>query len=89
VHGLRRVDDVYGFDHAIPSETSSLAGRALVVVDLDRHPRKGFPFGGIAEVVNDHSKVVVNVVCVVYLSLVDNRIILELKHVSHNFKKYN
>jgi hypothetical protein len=89
VHGLRRVDYVYGFDHAIPAETSSLAGCALVVVDLDRYPRKGFPFGGIAEVINDHPKVIENFASVIYLAVVASRIILELKHVSHNFKKYN
>jgi len=61
----------------------------LVVVDLDRYPRKGFPFGDVAEVVNDYAKVVVNVVTVIYLALVASRIVFELKHVSHNFKKYN
>ena len=89
MHGLRRVDDVYGLDHAIPSETPSLAGWALVVVDLDRYPRKGFPFGGIAEVVNDYTEVIKDQASAINLSLVDSRIILELKHVSHNFKKYN
>jgi len=89
VHGLRRVDNIRGLDYAIPSEASSLAGRALVVVDLDRYPRKGFPFGGIAEVINDHPKVIENFASVIYLAVVASRIILELKHVSHNFKKYN
>jgi hypothetical protein len=88
VHGLRRVDYVYGLDHAIPSEASSLAGRALVVVNLDRHPRKSFPFGGIAEVINDHPKVIENFASVIYLAVVASRIVLELEHISHNFKKY-
>jgi hypothetical protein len=29
------------------------------------------------------------VVAVIYLALVASRIVFELKHVSHNFKKYN
>jgi len=89
VYGLRHVNEVDGLHHTIPAETSSLARCALVVVDLDRYPRKGFPFGGVAEVVNDHPKVVVNVVAVIYLALVASRLIFELVHVSHNFKKYN
>ena len=89
MYGLCRVNNVRGLDHAIPAETSSLAGWALVVVDLDRYPRKGFPLGGVAEVVNDYPKVVVNVVAVIYLALVASRLIFELVHVSHNFKKYN
>ena len=89
VYGLRHVNKVDGLDHTIPAETSSLAGWALVVVDLDRYPRKGFPLGGVAEVVNDYPKVVVNVVAVIYLALVASRLIFELVHVSHNFKKYN
>jgi len=89
VHGLRRVGKVYGPDYAIPSESSSLAGWPFVVVDLDRYPRKGFPFGGVAEVVNNHPKVIENFASVIYLAVVASRIVLELEHVSHNFKKYN
>jgi hypothetical protein len=89
VHGLRRVGKVYGSDHAIPSESSSLAGWPFVVVDLDRHPRKVFTFGLILELVNDHTNVVENFASVIYLAVVASRIVLELEHVSHNFKKYN
>jgi hypothetical protein len=89
VHGLRRVGKVYGSDHAIPSESSSLAGWPFVVVDLDRHSRKVFTFGLILELVNDYANVIENFASVIYLAVVASRIILELKHVSHNFKKYN
>ena len=88
MHGLRRVDDIYSLDYAIPSEASSLAGRALVVVDLDRYPRKGFPFCGVAEVVNDYTEVIKDQASAINPSFVDSRSILELVHVSHDFKKY-
>jgi hypothetical protein len=89
VHGLRRVGKVYGPDYAIPSESSSLAGWPFVVVKLDRHPRKVFTFGLILELVNDYANVIENFASVIYLAVVASRIVLELKHVSHNFKKYN
>jgi hypothetical protein len=84
VHGLRRVDDIRGLNQAIPSESSSLAGWPLVVVNLDSHSRKGFPFGLVLEVVNDYPEVIKDQASAINLSLVDSRIILELKHISHN-----
>jgi hypothetical protein len=84
VHGLRRVDDIRGLNQAIPSESSSLAGWPLVVVNLDSHSRKGFPFGLVLEVVNDYPEVIKDQASAINLSFVDSRIILELKHISHN-----
>jgi hypothetical protein len=84
VHGLRLVDDVLGPDHSVEPKPTSLAGRPLVVVKLDGHSRKGFPFGLVLEPVNDYAKVIEGEASAINLSLVDSRIILELKHISHN-----
>ncbi|SVB81521.1 uncharacterized protein METZ01_LOCUS234375, partial [marine metagenome] len=84
VHGLRLVDDVLGPDHAVEPKPTSLAGWPLVVVEFHGYSRKGFPFGGVAEVVNDYTEVIKDQASAINLSLVDSRIILELKHISHN-----
>ena len=82
---LSLVDQVFRIDDAVEPKPTSLASRPLVVVKLDRHSRKGFPFGIVAEVVNDYAEVIENKASAINLSLVDSRLILELKHVSHNF----
>jgi hypothetical protein len=53
-------------------------------VEFHGYSRKGFPFGGVAEVVNDYTEVIKDQASAINLSLVDSRIILELKHISHN-----
>jgi len=84
VYGLRLVDEVLGINHSVKPKTPSLAGRPLVVVEFHGYSRKGFSVGGVAEVVNDYTEVIKDQASAINLSLMDSRVILELKHISHN-----